>query len=77
MDAVEISKRESPQVVSQEEMEYVVKQFIKEKKGVDVDINLRKGIEGHQFEGHFLPIQMGLLLEAFGTASHYFCQLDK
>ena len=45
MDIIEILERPSPAVYSEEEMIFAIKEYIKQCKNVDVDINLYKGVD--------------------------------
>jgi len=61
--------------LEQSEMQYVVEQYIKEKKGVDVEINLLKGVSNDVPEPFIimhLRQQLQLLVNAFEIACKYF-----
>lgn len=59
-----------------EEMRFLVEQYVKEKKGRDVSINLEKyvsasdGMIGRMSYGN----QLDLLVTAYNSASKYFCK---
>ena len=74
MDVNEIVKRKSPQLITQKEMEYVVESYMKEKKGVSVDVNILKGIGNHPLRNAFISRQLSILNEAFDIASKHFCK---
>jgi len=78
MDVLEIVTRKSPQVVSQQEMEHVVEEYIKEKKNAGVKIDITKGIKGGGLltQG-LLARQLNMLNEAFDVASKYFIQKSR
>ena len=60
--------------LQQQEMEFVVEQYIKEKKGVNVQINLAKRVETlpNFYVGLHLQQQLQLLDKAFNDACIYF-----
>lgn len=69
----EIVNRPTSQPVDQSEMIYVVEQYIKDKKGVEVDINLLKGINKKSpMASILLQEQLGMLVEAFEIARGYY-----
>ncbi len=73
MNLQEIVSRKTMQHVTQEEMEYVVKNYIKELKGVDININISKGINPRSMSGKMrLSMQLELLFMAFNDASKYY-----
>lgn len=75
MNVIEIVSRPSPQIVSQDEMEYVVEQYIKERKGADVKIDIEKGINRNSILARGLLLrQLKMLEQAFDEASSYFIQ---
>ena len=78
MNTTEIVNRKTPQFITQEEMEYVVKQYIKEKKKRDIDINVLKNLNKNDpFFAVFFKDQLKKLDDAFLVASKYFISLDE
>ena len=75
MDVTEIVNRESASEYATKELTYVVEQYIKEKKGVDVEINPFKHAKNSPFGGVIVQIAMQQLNHAYDVAAAYF--LDK
>lgn len=73
MDAKEICFKADPSI---DEMKFLVEQYVKDKKGRDVSINLEKyvsasdGMIGRMSYGN----QIELLVTAYNSASNYFCK---
>jgi hypothetical protein len=73
MEAIEISRRVTGSQISEEEMKFVVEQFIKDKKGRIVNINLAKRIpNGMPLWEAIYTRQLNILVEAFNIASKHF-----
>ena len=73
MNIEDIIHKASPARVSVNEMLFVVKEYIKDKKGRDIDINLEKNLPRHHpLFNHLYQNQLGKLNKAFSTASEYF-----
>lgn len=73
MEVKEIISRKNGEQMSQEEMSFVIQEYIKEKKGKVVYLNLMKGLDQRSplFEIMFTR-QWGLMQRAFGRAQQYF-----
>ena len=74
MEIKELVSRNSPQYYSTDEMIFLVTEYIKEKKGVFVDINLFKGLNPNirvQFQ-YYAKDQLFKLDKAFNIAFGYF-----
>lgn len=71
-----IVRRQNGTPVSQEEAVFLVEQYIKDTKGVKVDINIFKGIRDFRnmdiLESFHLQEQIELLFTAYIKASDYF-----
>lgn len=74
MEVNEIVNRKTGSIFSQEELEFVIKEYIKEKKGVDININLSKNFTGTHFDSFINQDQMILLDKAFEVAQRYFVE---
>lgn len=72
MNLQEIITRPSPAEYSQQEMEFVVTEYIKTKKGVDVEINLSKHHTGTPLDIMLMREQIRMLDKAFEIAQGYF-----
>ena len=74
----EIVNRPNNSTFSTEEMQYVVQQYILEKKGVSVDINLGKQMKGQYktIETIMYSHQLEKLNDAFNTSVGYFVKKD-
>ena len=73
MNLQEIIARDNRTPLETHEMQYVVQEYINEKKGADVRINLTKGLNQHD---PFFPIEymneINKLIQAFNVAQGYF-----
>ncbi len=73
MEINEIVSRNTGSNYTVDEMSYVVEQYIKEKKGVEVNINLEKNINTSTQHGQFAYLsQVSSLDNAFSYACKYF-----
>ena len=73
MELKEIINRKSPQHLTEDEMKYVVKKYIKELKGVDVEIDLTKGcMLGNRIIVPMYENQFHKLNKAFNDACKYY-----
>ena len=73
MTIEDIIHKASPARISVNEMEFVIKAYIKEKKGRDIDINLERGLNRrHPMFNPVYQQQLGKLNKAFSIASEYF-----
>lgn len=78
MDVLEICKRETGSHFTIEEMEYVIEQYIKERKGVQVNIDTFRDYRDRRFtmvESMFAQRDLNMLHKAFDVAAEYF--IDK
>ena len=72
-DINEIVNRPSGSKVGISAMMYVIKAYIKEKKGRDIDINLEKNLHrSHPLFNVVYQNQLKKLNDAYGYASQYF-----
>lgn len=73
MDLTEIITRKSPYNISQDEMCYVVEQYIKDKKSYDISINIEKRvIPINMLRKTMIVNQLQKLNQAFDIAQKYF-----
>jgi len=73
MNVQEIVSRGTGSHFSPNELMFVVEQYIKEKKGVEVKLNILKGLNPRQRIGQFIyQQQITKLNDAFTKASEYF-----
>lgn len=77
MNIEDIIHKPSPARISIKEMTFVIEQYIKEKKGRDVTINLERGLppRASLIFGHLYQSQLKKLNNAFSTASEYFISI--
>ena len=73
MNIEDIIHKKSPARVSVSEMSYVIKEYIREKTGKGIEVNLEKGLDRRH--PLFTPVyqqQLSKLSNAFTIASEYF-----
>jgi hypothetical protein len=77
MNILEIVKRKAGSKFQLEEVVFVVAEYIKEKKGVNVDINLEKGVNRRSpLFSMMYQDQLKKLYDAFDIASDYFIKKE-
>lgn len=77
MNILEIVKRKTGSKFQLEEVVFVVAEYIKEKKGVNVDINLEKGVNRRSpLFSMMYQDQLKKLYDAFDIASDYFIKKE-
>ncbi len=77
MNILEIVKRKSGSKFRLEEVCFVVAEYIREKKGVNVDINLEKNFNRRSLSFSIMyQNQLKKLYNAFDIASDYFIQKE-
>jgi len=78
MEVKEIIRKEK---LEQSEMEFVIEQYIKEKKGRDVKINIHNNQMIHlipkEFQQSILQKELQLLNEAYNVACSYYFKKNK
>lgn len=73
MNLQEIINRPDNSTFETKELEFVVGSYIKEKKGVDVDINITKGVRfNHILTQYLFAAQAEKLNTAFDYAQKYY-----
>jgi len=73
MNVQELINRSSPASFSQDEMIFIVKQYIKDKTNHDIDINLFKNLDKDNIMFKISAIsQINKLNAAFNTAMDYY-----
>lgn len=74
MNLKEITTRSTHSHFSEEEMKFVVENYIKDKKGASIKINLRKGLNAFPRVIRELMVaqQLNKLFEAFNVACNYY-----
>ncbi len=77
MNILEIVKRKSGSKFRLEEVCFVVAEYIREKKGVNVDINLEKNFNRRSLSFSIMyQNQLKKLYDAFDIASEYFIKKE-
>jgi hypothetical protein len=77
VNILEIVKRKTGSKFQLEEVVFVVAEYIKEKKGVNVDINLEKGVNRRSpLFSMMYQDQLKKLYDAFDIASDYFIKKE-
>tara|TARA_R110000803_G_scaffold16197_2_gene44431 strand:- start:3492 stop:3719 length:228 start_codon:yes stop_codon:yes gene_type:complete len=72
MDVEEIISRPNGSVYSEEEMAAVVERYIKERKGVNVSVNIKKHLRPDMpFMDRFYGAQVSKLVDAFNISVAY------
>ena len=77
MKIKEIVNRPTGSSIQQEEMIYVVQSYIKEKKGIEVDINLFKNLDPNSPFFRMMGVQeLNKLVKAFDKAVEHFIKKE-